>query len=395
MKGHIRQRSPGSWELRYDLGTDPATGRRRIATTTFRGDRKAAERELRRLLCTVDAGEHVDSTRMTLGEWLIRWLDTVRQEVSPKSHERYAGIVHNNLIPALGAFHIAKLTTPDIQSAYNDWAIGGRLDGKEGGLSARTRRHLHRVLYSALDRAVEQQVIARNPAAAFKKRRLPKVERKEMLTLNAEQSRRLLDALTHSRVYWPVLIALATGMRRGEILALRWKSVDLLANQFASLRVVQSLEQTKKGLRFKPPKNNKPRTITLPLFAVEELRRHKREQAEELLRLGVRQSGDTLICGRFDGEPKSPLALTQEFMRFVGRTKDMPRVRFHDLRHTHATQLLRSGVNIKVISERLGHSSVAITLDLYSHVDLGMQGDAAEKLDAAFDLAKTAASRQK
>jgi integrase len=125
------------------------------------------------------------------------------------------------------------------------------------------------------------------------------------------------------------------------------------------------------------------------------LRRLKREQAEELLRLGVRQTGDTLVCGRFDGEPKSPLALTQEFMRFVEGMKDMPRVRFHDLRHTHATELLRRGVNIKVISERLGHSSVAVTLDIYSHVDLGMQGDAADKLDAAFDLAKISVGIQK
>ena len=125
------------------------------------------------------------------------------------------------------------------------------------------------------------------------------------------------------------------------------------------------------------------------------MRRLKREQAEELLRLGVRQTGDTLVCGRFDGEPKSPLALTQEFMRFVEGMKDMPRVRFHDLRHTHATELLRRGVNIKVISERLGHSSVAVTLDIYSHVDLGMQGDAADKLDAAFDLAKISVGIQK
>jgi integrase len=113
------------------------------------------------------------------------------------------------------------------------------------------------------------------------------------------------------------------------------------------------------------------------------------------LRLGVRQSSNTLVCGRFDGAPKSPLALTQEFMRFAGRMKDMPRVRFHDLRHSHATELVRSGVNIKVISERLGHSSVATTLDTYSHVDTRMQSEAADKLDAAFGLAKISTGGQK
>jgi integrase len=213
-----------------------------------------------------------------------------------------------------------------------------------------------------------------------------------MATLTAEQAQRLLAAIRHTRVYWPVLLALATGMRRGEILALRWRNVDL---ERGVLQVVESLEQTKLGLRFKAPKNNKSRTIALPAFALEDLRWLKREQAEELLALGVRQTGDTLVCGRGDGEPKSPLALSQEFARLVGRTKDIPRVRFHDLRHSHATQLLHDGVHAKVMSQRLGHSSVAITLDLYSHVDDQMESDAAARLDVAFRLAKSGANRQK
>src|SRR6516165_4152485 len=268
---------------------------------------------------------------------------------------------------------------------------GGRLDGKPGGLSPRTRRHIHRILRSALARAVEQQLLARNPADIFKKR-LPKVELRPMTTLNAEQAQHLLVAIGHTRVYWPVLLALATGMRRGEILALRWRNVDL---EHGALRVVESLEQTKLGLRFKAPKNNKPRTIALPAFAVEDLRRLKRQQAEELIALGVRQTGETLVCGRADGEPKSPLALSQEFARLVGRTMNIPRVRFHDLRHSYATQLLRDGVHAKVMSQRLGHSSVAITLDLYSHVDDPMESDAAARLDAAFHLAKAGVKTQK
>ena len=384
--GHIRQRAAGSFEIRYSLGTDPATGRRRIATTTVKGNRRAAEKELRRLLRTLDTGEHVDPTGMTVREWLLQWLDTVRQEVSPKSFERYQEIVSNFLTPALGTLSLVKVAPSHIQVAYNRWATGGRLDGKDGGLSPRTRRHIHRILWSALARAVEQQLLARNPADTFKKR-LPKVENRPMATLTAEQAQHLLAAIRHSRVYWPTLLALATGMRRGEILALRWRNVDL---ERGVLHVVESLEQTKLGLRFKAPKNNKSRTIALPAFALEDLHWLKREQAEELLALGVRQAGDTLVCGRGDGEPKSPLALSQEFARLVGRTKDIPRVRFHDLRHSHATQLLRDGVHPKVMSQRLGHSSVAITLDLYSHVDDQMESDAAARLDTAFRLAKMA-----
>jgi integrase len=164
-----------------------------------------------------------------------------------------------------------------------------------------------------------------------------------------------------------VLLALATGMRRGEVLALRWKNVDL---DRGMLSVVQSLEQTKNGLRFKDTKTSRVRAITLPAYAVEELRRLKRQQAEELLALGVRQTGETLTCCRFDGEPLQPRS-------------------YHDTRHTHATQLLAGGVHPKVAQERLGHSTITTTMDLYSHVTDTMQADAAVRLDTAFQSAKT------
>jgi len=389
--GHIRQRSTGAWELRYSLGTDPATGRRRIATTTIKGDRRAAERELRRLLRTLDTGEHVDPSRMTVRQWLQHWLETVQAEVSPKTLERYSEIVRNFLTPAVGNLPIVKLAPSHIQQAYNTWAIGGRLDGKKGGLAPRTRRHIHRILKSALTRAVEQQLIARNPADAFKKR-LPRVERRTMTTLSTEQSARLLTAIKHTRVYWPVLVALSTGMRRGEVFALRWKNVDL---DRGSLRVMESLEQTKTGIRFKVPKTDRTRVITLPVFAADELRRLKRQQAEDLLSLGIRQTGETLVCGRADGEPLQPQSLTHQFTRLIGRVRGLPRIRFHDLRHSHATQLLLAGVHPKIAQERLGHASITTTLDLYSHVTETMQGDAAERLDALYRTAISAPGSSK
>jgi integrase len=379
--GHIRERSPGSLEIRYALGTDPATGKRKIATATVRGSRKDAERELRRLLRSFDTGEHVDPNRVNVREWLATWLDTVRAEVAPKTHERYGEIVNHFLSPALGNLQLAKLAPVHIQEAYNRWATGGRRDGKEGGLAPRTRRHIHRILSAALGRAVEQQLLTRNPCDVFRNR-LPKVERREMATLNPEQSARLLEALRHSHIYWPVLVAIATGARRGEVLAIRWRNVDL---DRGTIRIVESLEQTKTGLRFKSPKTDRARAVTLPGFAAEELRRLKREQAECLLTVGVRQTGTTLVCARADGEPLQPQSLTHEFPRFLPRLgSDFPRVRFHDLRHSHATQLLLAGVHPKVAQERLGHSTVTTTLDLYSHVTATMQEDAASRLDDAY-----------
>jgi integrase len=172
-------------------------------------------------------------------------------------------------------------------------------------------------------------------------------------------------------------------MRRGEILALRWKRVDL---DRGTVSVVESLEQTNAGLRFKPTKTERPRSVTLPHFAREELRRHRQEQAQTLAEFGVRQTGETLVCARQDGEPKMPGSLTHEFTYLVGRASGVPRVRFHDLRHIHATQLLSAGVHPKIVQERLGHSTIAVTMDIYSHVSETMQGDAALRLDAAYEV---------
>src|SRR5262249_5842136 len=293
-------------------------------------------------------------------QWLALWLETMRQEVSPKTHERYSELVQNFLVPKLGAVPLVKLGPLHIQPVYNAWAIGGRLDGKPGGLSPRTRHHLHRVLKSALSRAVADQLLAANPLD--RRRWLPKVERKAMTILTPEQSQRLLDGIKRTRIYWPTLLALTTGMRRGEILALRWKNVDLKAGV---VRVVESLEETRpeRGgatLRFKPPKSGHRRAVTLPQFVVEELRRLKREQAGELMGLGIRQSGESLVCGRWDGAPMVPETLTHEFTRLVSRLG--LRVTFHSLRHSHASHLLKTGAHPKIVQERLGHSTTARTM---------------------------------
>jgi len=359
-----------------------ATGCDQIVAEKVSG--KAA---LREKLESLRLGTHVDPNKLTLGDWLEQWLATVRQEVSPKTHERYSELVRGYLIPALGPALLSKLSPVAIQAAFNDWAVGGRLDGKAGGLAPRTRHHLHRLLKTALTRAVNDQVLARNPLQA----KGPKVERPKMTVLTTEQATALLDGLRHTRVYWPALLALATGMRWGEVLALRWWAVDF---ERGLVRVTESLEETRptKGkatLRFKSTKSGKARTVTLPRFALDELRRHKREQAEQLLALGVRQSAETLVCPREDGEPMVPESLTHEFTRLAARVPGLPRVKFHELRHAHASHLLKTAAHPKIVQERLGHSTIAITMDLYSHLMDGMETSAADRIDEAFAAAKS------
>ena len=359
MRGHIRERSPGRWAIVLDI-RDPETGKRRRKWHNFAGTKREAQVECARRVAELAGGGYVEPKATTLASFLDRWLEHVRTQVSPRTFERYSELARKNIAPLLGNTPLSKLQPVDISRAYAKALSVGRRDGK-GGLSPRTVQHMHRILRQALQQAVRWQIVPRNPADMVKP---PRVERTKSCTLSAEQAAQLLSALAHSRIYWPTLIALATGMRRGEILALRWEYVDL---DRGALQVVETIEETKTGLRFKPPKSGKTRAITLPAFAVAELRRLKRDQAEQLLKLGVRQNGATLVCGRADGEIHSPLAVTYEFARFVRQLKDLPQVRFHDLRHSHATQLLASGVHPKIAQERLGHSSISVTLDLYSH----------------------------
>jgi len=239
--------------------------------------------------------------------------------------------------------------------------------------------HMHRVLREALQQAVRWQLLARNPADAVKP---PKVERKQMNVLDTDAAVAMIEAARESPLFVPILLGIRCGLRRGEVVALRWRNVDLERGQIS---VVASAEQTEQGVREKEPKNGKGRTIVLSATEVEELRTHRARQAEGLLALGVRLADDHHVVTRADGQPLQPRSLTHAFVKFVRQHGFQ--IRLHDLRHSHATHMLASGVHPKIAQERLGHSSVGITLDLYSHVLPGMQAEAVSKVDAALRAA--------
>ena len=205
-----------------------------------------------------------------------------------------------------------------------------------------------------------------------------------MKALETAEIASLLAHFRPTRMFVPTLLAVTCGLRRGEIAALKWRGVDLPS---AQISVSESVEQTSKGVRTKETKSGRSRTVALPSIVVDELRRHRLRQAEELLKLGVRVDEQTPVVSRETGKALQPNSLTHEFVRILSKAANLPRIRFHDLRHTHATQLLSVGVHPKIAQERLGHSTVSITLDLYSHVMPGMQQDAASKVDAAIRAA--------
>jgi integrase len=373
MRGHIRERSPGRWAIILDVRD--STGTRKRRWHSFKGTKREAQVECARLISELQSGNAVDPSRMTVAAFLERWIEHMASQVSPRSHERYAEIARKNLAPLLGALALIKLRPEHISQAYAKALANGRRDGC-GGLSARTVTHMHRVLREALQQALHWRMLARNPADAVKP---PKVERKQMKTLDAGATAAMIEAARPYSAFMPILLGALCGLRRGEIAALRWRNVDLDAGQLA---VTASVEQTKAGCREKETKSGRARTVALSTTMIEELRSHRRRQAEALLAIGLRLTDDHHVITQADGTALQPNSIGHAFAMFLQAT-NRPHIRFHDLRHSHATQMLAAGIHPKIASERLGHAKVGTTLDLYSHVLPGMQAEAAEAVDVA------------
>jgi integrase len=387
MNGHVRQRGAGKWYAVIDA-RDSRTGNRKRKWVVLSGctGKRQAQLACAKLIADLQfGGFSIEPAKTSLEEYLTRWLEDVKNRVSLRSHERYAEIVHKNIGPLLGSVKLARLQPAQISAAYSEALANGRRDGK-GGLAPRSVHHIHRILKQALRQAVRWQLLARNPADAVDP---PKVERKTLQTYDLPQTATLIEAMRPTRMFVPTLLGVLCGLRRGEIAALRWKNVNLDAG---SLAVVESAEQTVAGIRYKEPKSGRSRKVSLSGTASKELKSWKLAQAQEFLKLGARPDADTFVVTQADGSPLQPRSITHEWVRLISLTK-LPRIRFHDLRHAHATHLLGAGVHPKIASERLGHSKVGITLDLYSHVMPGMQEEAADRVDDALRAAMASNER--
>jgi integrase len=381
MKGSVVQKRKGSrnWYAIIE-SRDEATGKRLRKWISLEATgKRQAQIECARIITELKNDTFQEPSKTTLAEFFDRWLKHMKSQVSPRTHEHYSEIVTKNIVPLLGQAKVSKLSAVQIAQAYTTALESGRRDGK-GGLSPRTVHHMHRILKQALGDASRWRLLVRNPADAVDP---PKVSAKAMQTYDMPQTATLIEAIRPTRMFIPTILAVLCGLRRGEIAALRWKNVDLDGGNIA---IVESAEQTTKGIRYKEPKSGKARNVRLSDTVIEELKAWRLRQVEELLRVGKRLNGDTFVAAQIDGSPLQPRSITHEWARVL-TAKKLPRIRFHDLRHAHATHLLASGVHPKIASERLGHSKVGITLDLYSHVMPGMQEDAVAKLDAALKAA--------
>ena len=381
MRGYIRLRklkSPDgakSWRIVAELPRDPVTGKRRQKHKSVRGAKKDAERELRRLIAEIESGRLASSGRQTVGEYLQRWLrDYAVPNVAAKTYVRYEGIVRVHLIPALGEIPLESLKPTDIQSYYTSTT-------ERNTISNQTIVHHHRVLKQALKHAVAWELIVRNPAdgAIPPRRTRPAVQ-----TLDVEQAFRLTKGAAAYEYEGPVVLALHTGMRQAEILGLKWADIDLIKRR---VHVMQTLQRVTGSIIVKEPKSpNGRRVIPSDDRTQKMLKRQQLRQKEDQLGFGQGWQNDYgLVFTTVDGRPIDDSVLRRHFRKMLLEL-NLPRIRFHDLRHTHATILLILGTHPKVVSERLGHASIAITLDTYSHVLPHMQEQAAADFGNALDL---------
>ena len=367
-EGNIRKRSDGRWEGRYTAGHDPVTGKR--ITKNVLGKTQAEVRE--KLRRTIEETRGLDVARAgeyTTGQWLEVWFnDYAMLKVRPSSHQTYRGYLDHHIKPYIGNIPLTKLSSLDLQRLYKKLLSDGRVDRIESkkqpkGLSAKTVRNIHQIISSALKLAVEQKLIARNPAEGCA---LPKVERKEMQTLPVEQLTSFLREAKESGVYEMYYIDLATGLRRGELLGLKWSDIDL---EKGDLRVQRQIGRID-GKIIEMPLKTKNAYRTLPLST---------EAIDVLMQQRIKTGNSEWVFPSPTGGPMSPDSVLHMLHRVLKRA-GLPKVRFHDLRHTFATLALQNGVDVKTVSGMLGHFSAGFTLDTYAHVTTSAKREAAKTM---------------
>ncbi len=369
MAGQIVKRNENTFTVRIFLGRQ-ADGKRKYFNKTIRGSKKDAQKWLTAKLREKDLGQFIEPASIPLNSYLDKWLDQVaRIKVRPPTFEGYESKLNVHVRPALGAKRLCDLQAYDIQSLYTKIL--------KNGLSAKTVRHIHNVLSPALKQAVKWKMISQNPCELVE---LPKIVKREMQCFTAEETAIFLDSAKTDRYYVAFVLAIETGMRPEEYLALQWKDIDFENSRLAVLRAL--VLRKGGGFTFTEPKTAQSRrSIPLSHSAISALKSHRRSQLEARLMIGDAYEDHGLLFPSEIGTPTLYGNLDRRHFKKIISEGSLPKIRLYDLRHTMATLLLSKGVNPKIVSERLGHSSIALTLDTYSHVLPTMQKDATEHME--------------
>ncbi|CAN5692506.1 site-specific integrase [soil metagenome] len=356
-----------TWSTVADIGIDPATGRRRQKRISGK-TRKDAERKAAEAIHRADNG-FVDPKNATVNDLFAAWLDATSPTLRPATLRRYQDVHRLYIGGNIGGVKLAKLTAGDVQRLYADL---------RERLTPTSIRHLHSILHHALDDAMKWGWLTRNVTDAVEP---PKRNSAEMTVWSTAEVRQFLTAAIGDDLESLYRLALTTGMRRGELLGLKWSDIDMDSGAIAVRRTL-SRGESSRLIEGEPKTQAGRRRITLPAATIESLRRHRTAQLEYRLRVGPVYTDHGYVFTNEAGGYLHPNALRRQFLKMTGKA-GVPAIRFHDLRHTSATMLLAEGVHPKIVQERLGHSDIAMTLNLYSHVTPDMQQAAADAIETA------------
>jgi integrase len=364
--GITRHKKSGLYMARYTVQTAAGPKRKALYGKT----RSEVAAKLSKALADREGGLTYDAGKQTVEQYLARWLaNSVRDTVRQRTYERYESIVRVHLAPAIGKVKLKALTPDHVRGLYRE-----KLDG---GLAPRTVLHIHRTLSKALKQATDDGLIPRNAARPVKP---PRPRREEVRPLNREQVRALFEAAREDRLEAFYVLAVTAGLRRGELQGLKWEDLDLEAGM---LQVRRTLSEARSGLIFEAPKSGKGRNIRLTQRARAALRDHRKRQLKERMERGGLWQENGLVFPSSVGTPLSGGNLNRAFKALLKRAELPVKTRFHDLRHTCATLLLKQGVNSKFVQDLLGHADASLTLNVYSHVLPDMGDAAAGAMDAA------------
>ncbi len=367
-EGNIRKRKDGRWEGRYTAGRDPESGKA-IYKNVLGKTQAEVKAKLARAIEDSKGLDIVKAGQYTVGQWMDVWFENYAKiKVRPSSHKTYKGYIENHIKPSIGKIPLSKLTTLEVQTLYRKLLTSGRVERTESknkpeGLSAKTVRNINQVISSAMELAKSQKLISTNPTAGCA---LPKVEHQEMKTLTADQLAAFFREAKNSGVFEMYYLELATGLRRGELLGLKWDDIDLDAGTIQVKRQVARIdgEVVEAPLKTK----NSYRTLSIGADAIGILREQRGKVSGEY------------VFPSPNGGPISPDSVLHMLHRVLDRA-GLPPLRFHDLRHTFSTLALQNGVDIKTVSGMLGHYSAGFTLDTYAHVTTAAQKEAARTMD--------------
>lgn len=350
-----------SWKIRIELPRDIATGKRKQKCFTFYGKKKEAEQFLTEKLRELDTGILIETKRMKFGDYLDYWKEKTFYNLEITTQEGYIQKIDKHIKPYLGNIYLEELKPLTLQNFYEEKLKNGRLT-RNGTLSQRTVLAMHRIIRSALEQAVKWQLVVRNVADAVEP---PKAKKYEAKYLTDKQTEELIKVAKGSDIYIPIMIAIYTGARRGEILGLNWSNVNL---EKGYIKIVDSLCAIQKGLIIKEPKTKSGiRTIAISSELIKILKQHKITQMKNKLLFGNLYQDNNMVCCYKDGHLYNPKRFSTKFRELLEHN-NFPIIRLHDLRHSHASLLVKLGVQPKEISQRLGHSNIGITMDLYSHL---------------------------